>query len=105
MMVPEFGKLLARNVAMLLLVALAGCAAIPSSGPTGAEVRSQIKADTSHLGIALVEVTTATDLPTPPPPGPVFSSDYKPTAPTELIGTNDILDIAIYETGIAKHHR
>lgn len=97
--------MLTRVICVGVSVALAGCAAIPSSGPTGAEVKSQIRADTSHLGIALVEVTTAADLPKPTPPSQIFSADYRPPGPTELIGVGDILEIAIYETGIAVFGR
>ena len=89
----------------LLMLLLSGCAAIPASGPTGGEIRSQIKADTSHLGITLVAVRSAADLPPPPPPAPVFSPDYRPPPPTELVGVGDILDIAIYESGIALFGR
>lgn len=90
-----------RRVAALALSALLiGCAAIPSSGPTGGEIRSQIKADTSHLGITLVEVGTATDLPRQKSPAPVFAADYTPPPPTELVGPGDVLDVSIYEAGI-----
>ena len=98
-----------RRTALLAAIAgpivLAGCAAIPSSGPTGAEIRSQIKADTSHLGIALVEVKAAGDLPGSAPPASAFSKAYAPPPPTELVGVGDTLDIAIYETGIALFGR
>ncbi|MBA4163132.1 MAG: capsule biosynthesis protein [Erythrobacter sp.] len=84
---------------------LAGCVAIPASGPTGGEIRSQLKADTSHLGIALVPITSATDLPKPAVPAPVFAPDYTPPPPTELVGAGDVLDISIYEAGIAVFGR
>ncbi len=92
-------------LAVATAVLLAGCAAIPSSGPTGGEIRSQVKADTSHLGIALVEVKTAGDLPVFVEPAPVFGKTYAPPPPTELVGVGDTLDIAIYETGIALFGR
>ena len=88
-----------------LAVLISGCAAIPASGPTGAEIRSQIKADTSHLGIRLVEVAGAADLPAARPPAAVFSSDYSPPPPTEMVGSGDILDISIYEAGISLFGR
>lgn len=86
-------------------VILAGCSAIPASGPTGGEIRSEIKADTSHLGITLVEVSTVADLPASGPVPPVFAPDYTPPPPTEMVGTGDVLDIAIYESGIALFGR
>lgn len=91
--------------AIIAPVLLAGCAAIPASGPTGAEIRSQIRADTSHLGIALVEVQSAADLPVRSQPAAVFDSDYSPPPPTELVGAGDVLDIVIYESGITLFGR
>lgn len=90
---------------LALPILLAGCAAIPASGPTGVEIRSQVKADTSHLGIALVPVTNVADLPKPVVAAPVFAPDYTPPAPTELVGVGDVLDISIYESGIAVFGR
>lgn len=89
------------GAAAILPIALAGCAMIPSSGPTGGQVRSQLRADTSHLGIALVEVRAARDLPPAVAVEAAFSPDYSPPQPTELVGVGDVLDIAIYEAGIA----
>lgn len=84
---------------------LSGCAAIPSSGPTGAQIRSEIKADTSHLGISLVEVKTAADLPIAAEPSAVFSSNYTPAPSTDILGAGDVLDIVIYESGITLFGR
>jgi polysaccharide export outer membrane protein len=93
------------GAALALPILLAACAAIPASGPTGGEIRSQVKADTSHLGIALVPVTNIADLPKPVVAAPVFAPDYTPPAPTELVGAGDVLDISIYESGIAVFGR
>lgn len=84
---------------------LVGCAAIPSSGPSGAQIRSEIKADTSHLGISLLEVKTAADLPSFAEPAAVFSPDYTPPPSTEMLGAGDVLDIVIYESGITLFGR
>lgn len=84
---------------------LSGCAAIPSSGPTGAQIRSEIKADTSHLGISLVEVKTAADMPIAAEPSAVFSSNYTPAPSTDILGAGDVLDIVIYESGITLFGR
>lgn len=102
-----FSKLRTRGfgAALSLPILLAGCAAIPASGPTGGEIRSQVKADTSHLGIELVPVTNVVDLPRPAVAAPVFAPDYTPPAPTELVGVGDVLDISIYESGIAVFGR
>jgi polysaccharide export outer membrane protein len=84
----------------LLAGSLAACSTIPSSGPTGSQVVSDIAADTGDLGIALIEVQSVGDLPPPSAPPAVFAPAYVPPPPTELVGPGEMLDIAIYETGI-----
>ncbi|QKG72812.1 polysaccharide export protein [Erythrobacter mangrovi] len=79
---------------------LAGCAAIPSSGPTGAQVRSQVIDDIGNLPMKLVELRDFADLPASALPAPVFAENYTPPAPTELVGPGDVLEIALYETGV-----
>lgn len=89
-------------VALAPLAAMTmGCAAIPSSGPTGAALRSQIEDDMAAMPITLVPVRTMADLPVSSQPSPVFADDYTPPAPTELVGPGDMLEIAVYETGVA----
>lgn len=95
----------ARLQAMGWLVPLAavlvGCAAVPSSGPTGRELRTQIASANSPVPIALVPVQSVADLPTVAPVATVFSDNYTPPAPTELVGPGDVIEIALYETGVA----
>lgn len=81
--------------------ALAGCATLPTSGPTGSDIRSQVMKDASQLGITLVQVKRVDDLPQPPAPPAPFRPDYTPPPPTELVGPGDVLNVAIFETGIA----
>ena len=78
MLPPLFSPMVRKRgfgAALALPILLAGCAAIPASGPTGGEIRSQVKADTSHLGIAQVPVTKVDDLPKPVVAAPVFAPD------------------------------
>ncbi len=109
MLLPNVFSLATRRAVIAVTTAVplivAGCAALPSSGPTGAGIRAQLKVDTSHLGINLVEVTSVADLPVTGVLSPVFRQDYTPPAPTELVGPGDTLDIAIYETGITLFGR
>jgi polysaccharide biosynthesis/export protein len=91
-----------RAVPTLLLVAalIQGCASIPSSGPTGAQIRSQIGEGLNGMPIDLVQVRSMAELPYLAVRAPVFAQDYTPPAPTELVGPGDVLDIAVYETGV-----
>lgn len=92
-------------VAIVGALLTAGCTTLPTSGPTGGEIRSQLTDDTARLGITLVEVKSVADLPKTGAQAQVFSSAYVPPPPTELVGPGDILDIAIYESGIALFGR
>jgi len=94
-------SLATRALVLSASILLAGCAAIPASGPTGAQVRSQIGGDKDSLGITLVEVRSAADLPLEEKPAPTFGQDYVPPPPTELVGAGDVLDITVYESGIS----
>lgn len=86
---------------LLLIVAmLQGCASIPSSGPTGAQIRSQISDDLTDLPIQLVQVRSMAEVPYLVSRAPVFAQNYLPPAPTEMVGAGDVLEIAVYETGV-----
>jgi polysaccharide export outer membrane protein len=89
------------GAALALPILLAGCAAITASGRSGSEIRSQVKADISHLGIALVPVKNVADLLKPVVAAPLLAPDYTPGVPTRLVGVGDVLDISIYESGNA----
>lgn len=98
----KIGRLFFAAVAA---VGLAGCATLPSSGPTGSDIRSQVTKDAGKLGITLVQVQTVNDLPQPPAPPAPFRADYTPPPPTELVGPGDVLSVSVFETGIALFGR
>ena len=83
-----------------LILLLPGCAALPSSGPTGHEVVRPI-GDPLHGGpLQIVEVSDVASLPAIAVPA--SSSLIEPeTSPTDLLGPGDALDIVIYEAGVA----
>lgn len=102
----SLGSLFGKSVPMLATaLVLAGCTALPTSGPTGASIRSQIAADVGELGIQLVQVETVNDLPRAPAPPPQFRPDYTPGPPTEMVGPGDVLNVAIFETGVSLFGR
>lgn len=83
---------------------LAGCASLPTSGPTGGQIAKSIAnadpAIQAQLPIRLMDVQTATDLPASPGVTTVEKLAELPPPPTDLIGSGDILDITIYEAGV-----
>lgn len=91
-----------RGVLLILASAasLAGCASLPVSGPTGSEIRKAAVTSSAQYPFTLVEVETPSALPLAPPvPVPTLTSF--PPRPTDLLGPGDVLNITIYEAGVA----
>jgi polysaccharide biosynthesis/export protein len=91
-----------RGVLLILTSAasLAGCASLPVSGPTGFDIRKAAVTSSAQYPFTLVEVETPSSLPLAPPvPVPTLTSF--PPRPTDLLGPGDVLNITIYEAGVA----
>jgi polysaccharide export outer membrane protein len=79
-------------------VLVGGCATLPSSGPTGAQIQKGAQASQGVEPIKIVELTNIAALPSSPAPPAIFRNDFD-AAPTDLVGPGDVLDTTIYETG------
>jgi len=79
---------------------LPGCATLPVSGPTGSEIRKAARAEQAQFPFTLVEVEGAAQIP-PPPVVPAPTLTTLPPRPTDLLGPGDVLNITIYEAGVA----
>lgn len=90
------GAILVSTTALVL----AGCASLPSSGPTGTEIRHAAVAKPGQYPFTLVEVESPTTIP-PGPALPVSTLVTMPPRPTDLIGPGDVLNITIYEAGVS----
>ena len=91
-----------RGVLLLLTatLSLSGCASLPSSGPTGTEVRRAAAAKSNEFPYVLVEVETPAAI--PPGPGQAGSAVLNVVRqPTDLLGPGDVLNITVYEAGVA----
>jgi polysaccharide export outer membrane protein len=77
-----------------------GCSTLPSSGPTGTEIVHAAKSPNAQFPFQLVEVTDAAALP-PATSIPPLTLPSTPPQPTDLLGPGDVLDITVYEAGIA----
>jgi polysaccharide biosynthesis/export protein len=97
---PRSTRLWAVPALLLVAAMLQGCASFPSSGPTGAQIRSQKSDDLTGLPIQLVQVRSMAEVPYVASRAPVFAQNYAPPAPTEMVGAGDVLEIAVYETGV-----
>lgn len=87
-------------VPLLLLIGLAGCASLPSSGPTGKQIVRSASAPNDGPIIRVVEVGTVGDMPdaTLVPPAPTLADLAPP--PTDMVGPGDVLEVNIYEAGV-----
>lgn len=90
-----------NSVYLVLLSGLAGCATLPSSGPTGKQIEKSAIAPRHGAPIQLVPIRTAADVPAAAGNAPpaMMLPDRAPT-PTDMVGPGDILDISIYEAGV-----
>lgn len=91
-----------KNIAYLALLAgLPGCASLPSSGPTGAQIRKSATASESGSPINIVEVQAVADVPQlAKVASPAAKLTQMTATPTDMVGPGDILDINIYEAGV-----
>lgn len=94
-----------RSASRLAIVAgvsallLGGCATLPASGPTGAEIKASAAGKHGDFPFTYVEITGAASIPHPPPLAISPLPSVTPQ-PTDLLGPGDILNIAIYEAGV-----
>jgi polysaccharide export outer membrane protein len=90
-----------RSSSLIMLSAtvfLGACSTLPSSGPTGPQIRKAAVADTA-LGLTIVEVTNGAAIPQPLPPESSILMD-RPPPPTDMVGLGDVLGVVIYEAGV-----
>lgn len=90
-----------NSVYLTLLAGLAGCATLPSSGPTGKQIEKSAVAPKDGVPIQVVEIRGAADVPAGA--GSASPATILPQAaptPTDMVGPGDVLDINIYEAGV-----
>ncbi|MEO7787302.1 MAG: polysaccharide biosynthesis/export family protein [Sphingomicrobium sp.] len=87
-------------MAILLAIATAGCAALPVSGPTGGAILHSGRDKSGAAAFEIVEVDSVVKLPAAPIVGASTLTSIAPP-PTNQVGPGDVLNIAIYEPGIA----
>jgi polysaccharide export outer membrane protein len=89
-----------KFVSLILFASLAGCASLPTSGPTGKQIRNSALAPDAGPPIQLVEVSAATDVPSAALAAPQTALQDLTPPPTDMVGPGDVLDINIYEAGV-----
>lgn len=90
-----------NSIYLALLAGLAGCATLPSSGPTGKQIEKSAIAPKDGKSIRLVQILSADEI---PGAGAIASpADSLPKlaqTPTDMVGPGDVLDINVYEAGV-----
>jgi polysaccharide export outer membrane protein len=88
-----------KFASLVLLAGCAGCATLPTSGPTGRQVIDSVEEGESLLPIRLMQVAALEDVPTAPRAPASMLTDLPPP-PTDMVGPGDVLEISIYEAGV-----
>lgn len=85
----------------MLFAGLAGCASLPTSGPTKKQIEKSVLNPEQATPIRLVQLLTITDVPAPAKSEPISipQANLAPP-PTDMVGPGDVLDINIYEAGV-----
>ncbi|WP_420146210.1 polysaccharide biosynthesis/export family protein [Sphingobium sp.] len=90
-----------NSVYLALLAGLAGCATLPSSGPTGKQIEKSAVAPKDGVPIQIVEIQGAADVPAGvASASPASILPQAAPTPTDMVGPGDVLDINIYEAGV-----
>lgn len=89
------GVIISSGAALML----AGCAGLPTSGPTGIAIKRQA-AKSSDFPFALVEVKSPADIPAEAG-RPRVAALTEVQQPTDLLGPGDVLNVTVYEAGVA----
>lgn len=80
-------------------ISLSACATLPSSGPTGSQIQRSIERSDATSSIKLIELRDVSMLPASPVAPLAVLQNLTPP-PTDMVGPGDVLDIAIYESGV-----
>lgn len=87
-----------KIISLALVASLAGCASLPTNGPTGKQIAKSVADPEAALPIRLVELSTIEHMPKLQGQDRHFPELAPP--PTDMVGPGDILDITIYEAGV-----
>lgn len=85
---------------LFLLAGVAGCASLPTSGPTGKQIGKSLQIDQAKLPIQVVEVASIADIPPGITPSLTAPLPSLSPPPTDMVGPGDVLEVSIYEAGV-----
>lgn len=91
-----------QSIFLVLMAGLAGCATLPSNGPTSGQIqKSALDPKDGTAPIRVVHLSTIGDLPEADAiaaPAALLAARMPP--PTDMVGPGDVLEINVYEAGV-----
>lgn len=92
---------LSKSAAVIgALAALAACSTVPSTGPTGADIRRAAETAAPGLPFRVIEIDNPSAIPAAPVSALPSTLVNASARPTNLIGANDVLNVTVYEAGV-----
>jgi len=94
------GRLATTAMATALALGLGACASLPISGPTGSAVLKTAARGNDAVPFHVVELSDVSTLPAVADK-PAIEVPALPPPPSDMIGQGDVLEISVYEAGVA----
>lgn len=78
---------------------MAGCASLPTTGPTGHQVQRDVRGPDNAYGYQIVDITAETVSSAPALDGGTSLSSLRADRPIDVVGPGDVLSVEIFEVG------
>lgn len=90
------------SLGLIATISLAGCAALPSSGPTAGQIVSKERQMASTIGFSVIDLNDTAALPaTQDNPSLRTLASLARDARVDLVGPGDILQVTLFEIGVS----
>lgn len=90
------------SLALIASISLAGCASLPSSGPTAGQIVSKERQIASTIGFSIIDLNDTAALPVAPDNVSLRTmAGLARDARVDLVGPGDILQVTLFEIGVS----
>ena len=83
----------------LLALTLAGCASLPTTGPTGHQVRRDVQGPDNAYGYKIIDISPETAAVAQVPNGGVTLASLNADSPIDVLGPGDVISVEVFEVG------